>query len=112
MTARRKVNDEQFVEIWNTSLSLRQVRERTGITTSNANVKACRLRKLGYKLKFFETFSDLPATSYPDYEPKRKPKNPTIFRPGSYEKVLILRQRAEDEEELYHPDDAKIPVVR
>lgn len=39
-----------------------------------------------------------------DYEPTRLPE-PTAARPGSYEKIEIMRQRVLNDEWLHHPDD-------
>lgn len=38
-------------------------------------------------------------------ERRRKPRTPTSARPGSPEKIAVMRARHEANEELYHPDD-------
>jgi hypothetical protein len=37
------------------------------------------------------------------------PREPTQALPGSFEKVRVLRDRARQRLQLWHPEDAKIP---
>ncbi len=47
--------DDQFIEIWQTSLSAAEVAERFGISAGYASVKAHRLRKSGVSLKRYKS---------------------------------------------------------
>jgi len=40
-----------------------------------------------------------------DPQPEKKPE-PTHYPPGSLEKISVLRKRAEQDEELWHDNDA------
>jgi len=101
----------QFIHIWNSSLSIRQVRDRTGMNSNDANRRARMLRAEGFHLQRFDHNAvGLPASSHEGYEPRSPAKEPTIFRPGSLEKVEIMKRRVERQEHLWHPDDAKYPI--
>lgn len=41
----------------------------------------------------------------------RKPKRPTVFPPGSKEKIAIMRKRRARGEELFHPGDKENVVI-
>lgn len=47
----------------------------------------------------------------PDYEPRHMPLAPTIARPGSIEKIEVLRARVSRGEYLHHQDDARFPLA-
>jgi hypothetical protein len=47
------MRDEQFIEIWQTSLSAVEAAKRIGISPSHASINAHRLRKNGVSLKRF-----------------------------------------------------------
>jgi hypothetical protein len=40
------------------------------------------------------------------FGPRPRPETPTRARPGSPEKIEVLRQRAQRRQELWHPEDA------
>jgi len=48
-----KVTNQQFVEIWQGSLSTEEVSQRAGCTKTEASLRASRLRKRGHALKKF-----------------------------------------------------------
>ncbi|XZE45975.1 hypothetical protein SH467x_001237 [Pirellulaceae bacterium SH467] len=41
-----------------------------------------------------------------------EPATPTGARPGSFEKVQVMRERASRGEQLFHPQDATDPLLR
>ncbi len=58
----------------------------------------------------------MPAHPRYDYNPEPEPvlkmPEPTQHRPGTEEKILVLINRVASGEDLYHPDDGKIPIVK
>jgi hypothetical protein len=58
----------------------------------------------------------MPAHPRYDYNPETEPvlkmPEPTQHRPGTEEKILVLINRVASGEDLYHPDDGKIPIVK
>jgi hypothetical protein len=58
----------------------------------------------------------MPAHPRYDYNPEPEPilkmPAPTQHRPGSEEKILVLINRVASGENLYHPDDGKLPIVK
>lgn len=103
---------KQFIQIWNSSLSIRQVRDRTGMNRNVANAYAQRLREKGHDLQRFKRDNDdLAPSSMEGYEPKSPAKKPTMFRPGTNDKVYVFMQRVERQEHLWHPDDAPHPIA-
>lgn len=46
-----------------------------------------------------------------DYQPDRPASSPTTARPGSDHKVLVIAQRLKRREELWHPEDERMPVA-
>jgi hypothetical protein len=52
-TKRNRISAEEFVKAWQTSNSLMEVSEITGMIAAYANSRACRYRKNGVALKKF-----------------------------------------------------------
>lgn len=101
---------EKFIAIWNNALSMCEVRDRCGMTNSNAHHRANRLREKGFDLKVFEVEYDQPS-SCPDYQPDGPASEPTTARPGTRDKVRVLRARVERCEHLWHAEDERMPIT-
>lgn len=101
LSSRGKVKfiNKEFVDAWNSSDSIDEVCEKTGLNKSQVFGKTFRLRECGYKLKRFKEHS----SEYCELGPA---KSPTFYAPGSKEKIEVLRDRASQGETLWHPLDA------
>ena len=64
MANTKKLTPEEFVKVWQTSESIREVCDKTGLTNGGANSRALLYRKNGVPLKRFPRGGTVPRLDY------------------------------------------------
>lgn len=115
MGAKIRISGSEFIRVCNESKSMSDVARHFRISRETVRYRIKKMREKGSKIKEFAPqylkldqrlpggYSD--KSALPDFEPDPVP-NPTLWAPGSVEKVEVLAERVEQGEMLWHADDA------
>lgn len=108
---RRNKDDREFykfIQIWNASTSKKQVMNKLSRGMNYVDAMFGRAVALGVLMREFHTGHHYKfKESYEfDFQEPVPCSEATLAARGSFDKVVVLRQRVERGEELWHPEDS------